>query len=318
MKKIILTIIFVFLAIIALYFSFYRNRTTLNRSEIHFALTNAKEIDNINIVDNNNNITLVRDSNHWTLNKKEVRQDLINTFLGVSEGLDAISPVSHGQRDSVLINLNNGTKLTYFHNNRKINSFKICKSGNSIYGILENSQNPYRLTLRGFPDIDLTKIFDANAEHWMVNLLLDFEPSTIESIILEYTLKPDKGFQIEKMSNGQFYLSKNGRFSPIQNTDPEILTDYLSFFNDIRYYHVCDSNGIKKEISETQKPFFHLKLTSINNTITEIWGFNKPNIENENSDPYEFYAISKERGIMLLKYNDFDPILVNIDNFLKK
>jgi hypothetical protein len=318
MKKIVLTLLFLLLAVLALYYSIYRNGTSLNKPEKRFALTNSKEINSINIINNEGNITLIKETSYWSLDKKEVRQDLINTLLGVSEGLDAISPVSHNQCDSVLALLDKGTKLTFYYNNRIINSFKICKQNNTIYGVLENSRNPYKLSLRGFPDIDLTKIYSANAEHWMMNLLLDFDPSVIKSILLEYPLKPEKGFQIEKMSDGQFYLGKTGRFAPLQNTDPEILTEYLSFFNDIRYYHVCDSTGIEKELTDTQKPFFHLRLCNINDTITEIWGYNKPNLESDNSDPYEFYATCKERGIMLLKYNDFDPILVNIDYFLKK
>jgi hypothetical protein len=318
MKKIILTILFVLLAIMAIFYSIYRKGTTLNKTDKQFAITNTKEINRINIIDSSNNITLIKDINYWSLNKKEIRQDLINMLIGVSEGLDAISPVSHNQHDSIMVWLDKGTKLTFYNNKQIINSFKICKHNNSIYGILENSQNPYRLSLRGFPDIDLTKIYSANAEHWMMNLLLDLEPAAIKSIFLEYLLEPEQGFQIEKLSDNQFYLSKKGRFIPIQNTDPEIITEYLSFFNDIRYYNVSDSTGVKKEIIDTQKPFFHLRLCNINNTINEIWGYNKPNLESDDSDPYEFYATGTVKGIMLLKYNDFDPILVNIEYFLKK
>jgi len=318
MKKIILTILFVLLVVIAIYFTIYRSGTTLNKSEKRFALTNTNEINRIDILDKYNNITLIKETNHWSLNNKEVRRDLVNTLIGVSEGLDAISPIPHNQRDSVMAWLDKGTKLMFYRNNQIINSFTICKRNKKIYGLLENSQNPYRLSLRGFPDIDLTNIYSANAEHWMMNLLFDYEPSSFKSVLLEYTLKPEKSFQIEKMADNKFYLSKTGRFVPIQNTDPEIIAEYLSFFDDIRYYNVSDSSAIKKENINTQKPFFHLRLSNINNTITDVWGYNKPKIESDDSDPYEFYATCKEKGIMLLKFNDFDPILVNLDYFLKK
>jgi hypothetical protein len=318
MKKIILTILFVLLAVLALYFTFYRNGTTLNKSEKLFALNNPKETDRINISNSHENITLVRVNNHWSIDNREIRQDLINTLLGVSEGLDAISPVSHDQYDSILKKLDNGIIIKFYHKNRIIKALKICKSNNSIYGILDNSKNPYRLSLRGFPDIDLTKIYSASKEHWMINILFDFDPSNIKSIHLEYSIKPERGFQIEKMNDGQLYLSKNGHFSPLQNTDPEILTEYLGFYNDIKYYQLDDSTKIKIELDEKQKPLFHLKLNGVNDTITEIWGYNKPKTESDSTDPYEFYAKCREKGIILLKYNDFDPILVDLDYFLKK
>jgi hypothetical protein len=318
MKNIFLAILFVLFAILALYLTIYRKGTSLNKTEKIFALSNSKEINCIKIVNNEDGITLLKGSGKWSIDNKEVRDDLINTLLGVSEGLDAISPVSGKDCDSVLYWLDKGTKIAFYDNNRIINSFRICKQNNTIYGVLEGSHNPYKLSLRGFPDIDLIKIYSAKAEHWKMNVLINFDPSAIKSIILEYSLKPENSFQLEKKDDGQFYLSKSGRFSALQNTDPEILAEYLSFFSDIKYYPVNDSAGTKKEITGTQKPFFHLRILTVNDTITEIWGYNKPNLENDDSDAYEFYAISQEKGIIVLKYNDFDPILVNIDYFLKK
>jgi hypothetical protein len=312
MKKLFLAILVILLAVIAIYFTINRKGKTPTNPGKLFALKSGKEIDRINISNSEGNVTLIKENDFWTVENKEVRHDLINSLL------DAVSLVSDSQRDSVLQWLENGTKLTFYSSKSVVNSFYICKQNNSIYGVLYNSQNPYRLSLRGFPDIDLTKIYSANPEHWTLNLLLDCDPATIKSIVLEYPLKPEMGFQLEKLPDGQFYLSKNGQFKALTNTDPEILVEYLSFFNDIKYFHVSDIPQIEQEIINKQKPFFHFKLASINDTITEIWGYNKPNEENDDSDAYEFYATSKEKGIILLKYNDFDPIMVDIDYFLKK
>jgi hypothetical protein len=318
MKKLILTIIFLSLSAFTVYYFGFRKGTTINRSEKQFALTEVKKIDRIVIVKGDSKIVLEKKSNSWSLNEKEVRNDLINLLFGVSVGLDAIAPVPIHSVDSVLEKLREGTKVSFYKKREIVNSFTLCKSNDNIFGLRGDYETPYKITLRGFSDIDLTKIYSTDENYWLTNIFINFEPEDIKSISIDYPANPDMGFILEKTDNSGYKISKKTHKKELSETDPEIISEYLYFFDNIRFYPIDDSTDIRNNVIISRNNFFNLSIQTTDGHSVSVSGYNKPEIDTSQIAPLNFYTVDTNNNVISLRFNDFDPILVHADYFLKK
>jgi hypothetical protein len=318
MKKLILTILFLALAGLTVYYFLYRKGSTINKSEKVFALNDSKNIDRIILIKGNEKVILLKESKGWSLNGKEARTDLINMLIGVSEGLDAIAPVPKIEIDSVIDKLKTGIKIAFYAGEYNMNSYTLCKCSNSIYGLRDGYENPYKITLRGFSNIDLTKIYNTKENHWLTNLLINIEPEKIKSVSLEYPKNPDSGFILNKSDDSGYKLVRKITKKELSDTDPEIISEYLYFFSNIRYFPVDDTTSIRSNFITSQNNFFHLTIQSFDGQTVDVSGYAKPEVESDQTALLHFYSVDSNNNIISLKFNDFDPILVHADYFLKK
>jgi len=318
MKKVILTILFLVLSGITAYFIIYKKGTTLSKSDKLFALIDSKNVDRIEISEREERLVLQKGHEYWSINNKEARTDLVNALLGVSAGLDAIAPVSRSQKDSVMDQMKTGTTVSFFEGTSLINTFTLCKWNNTLYAVRKDSDNPYRITLRGFSNIDLTKMYVVEENYWLTNILINLGPDNIKLIKIDYPANPAMGFELLNAGQEGYTISDNARKKGLSDTDPEIISEYLYFFSNIRFYPVNDSALIKKEVIGSRKPFFHLKIKSFDDAEIDILGYTKRDYKSNQNDPSMFYAVNNKGNVMSLKYNDFDPILVHSEYFLKK
>lgn len=318
MKKLILTVLFLALSAFTVYYFGFRKGSTINQSEKQFALTESENIDRIVLIKDHQKIILDKGQNSWTLNGKEVRSDMINMLIEVSEGLDAIAPVPKEEIDWVNQKLQTGVKVEFYHKGNLDNSFTLCRSDKEIYGLRENFEIPYRISLRGFSTIDLTKIYNTQENFWLTNLLINIEPENIKSVSIDYPLNPGNGFILDKSDNNNYKLIKSQQKKELSGTDSEIISEYLYFFSNIRYYPVEDTANLRQQVITNKNNFFRLVVESINGKKFEVLGYAMPEVDTSQIAPLQFYALDSNSNIISLKFNDFDPILVHADYFLKK
>ena len=318
MKKFITIALFIVLATLAIYYSFYRKNSTLWFSDTSFSIKNANAVTRIVIRSPEKKITLYRVYKGWGIDSIEARQDLVENLLKISEELEMVSPVSLSQRDSILCFLKKGTIIEFYSGHRNVSSLNICRFHDEIYAIHDRSKTPYRIDVKGFPEIDLTKLFNPERYLWTANNLFNFHPDDILTVQLFYPDKHDKDFIIEKQSAGKFIIENNMRGSLAESTDSVLLNEYMHFFADIRYYPVKEDKSLIEKNLISKTPFFQLMLSGKNGPLAELQAYKKTELKSGRDDPFEFYAISKKTGLIMLKYNDFDPILAGKDYFLKK
>ena len=316
MKKFFKIFLIIILAGLSVYYGYFRKNSTLWYSDTGFAIHHPLAITRIIIGNPDTYLTIIKIQNKWRVDSIEARQELVDFLLKVSGQLEIVSPISLSLKDSILKRLKNGTSIDFFSGRRKVSSIIFFKLNTEIYATHNGSKTPYRIDVKGYPEIDLTKIFNPNKELWMTNILFNFHPDDIQSVLLLCPDKPQLDLEIEKKSGGRYIITNDFSEYQGESADSVLLNAYLTFFSNIPYYPV---KGDKSLIENKLKGhFFSLILVGRNDTLTELKAYKKTDAKSGKDDPFEFYAISKKTGLIILKYSDLDPILAGEDYFLKK
>jgi hypothetical protein len=232
--------------------------------------------------------------------------------------LEIVSPASQIQRDRILIKLKKGTSIIFYSGQRKVSSLIMCKLDNEIYAIHNKSKTPYRIAVKGYPEIDLTKLFNPERYLWTASILFNFNPDEVQSVQLFYADNPEKNFKIEKQPSGKYLIEYGRKEFQLEVKDTSLVHEYLNFFPGIKYYPVNEDKSLLQQNLMMKIPFFRLILLGKNGPLCDLQAYNKTESGSMKDDSFEFYAISKNTGLIVLKYNDFDPILAAEEYFLKK
>jgi hypothetical protein len=318
MRKFLKVFLIILLACLSVYYGYFRKNSTLWFSDTGFAIHQPESVTQIIIRNSDQTITLIKIQNNWKVDSIEAKQDLVDFLLKISGQLEIVSPVSINQRDSISDKLKWGTSITYFSGQRKLSSMIFCKFNNDIYAIHNRSKTPYRIAAKGYPQIDLSKIFNPDRQLWMTNVLFKFRPDDVQFVQLVYPGKPQLDLEIEREASGRYEITNDFYEYQGESADVDLLNEYLGFFINIKYYPVKEGKALIENTLLSKGYFFSLILMDKNDTLAELQGYKKIEMKSGKDDPFEFYAISKRTGLIILKYNDFDPILAGKDYFLKK
>jgi hypothetical protein len=318
MKNYILLILVVLVLGLAAYFSMNRKGSTLHKRDIHFAVEVPDAITKILIESKNARTDLEKINNQWHVNGEEGNQERIHDLLIISELIEADAPVSFSQTDSINQQLKNGTRISFYEGKRRIYSFLLCKWENMLFARNIRSEKPFRVSVKGYPNIDLVRVFSASATDWTSNILIDLTPDAIEQVKIDYPSKQSRSFHLIVAENGKYTLFGPDSTNLSLKVDHEIAKEYCSFFSKIRFTHLPDSVKVDIAVIRNQKPLFILNIKSSGNKPIRLEGYQKVDSLTHVADSYRFYTIDPDRGLILLNFSDFDPILVSPEYFLKK
>ncbi len=316
MRKLYLILIMVIVASVAAYYFHQHKSSTLRNRDSDFSIHELEEIDRITLTSGNNSISLYNELGSWKVNNEVVNQERMTDFLILATKLEAVFPASKAEEDELSAMLNDGTEVAYYSGRKRINSYRICKWKMKIFATRGKSDKIFQVEARGYPNVDLTKVFTSETAHWKNRKIINFHPKEIQSVKIHYPCHSNKNFEIRQVSSGNYRVSdqKNNDFT--RSADQDLIRIYLHFFCDITYISVQDQE--KANASYLKEPFFILAIETYEKSRIELHGYRKMNPENEKTDVVEFYGELNKTESMLLKYSDFDPILVDLDYFLKK
>ena len=161
---------------------------------------------------------------------------------------------------------------------------------------------------------DIIDFFNPDINRWLSNQLLNFSPDDVVGIRLEYAQKPDRGFMILKDSLGKLALYDPEGLDLSSQSNSSDVADYLYSFAGISY---ADDPGSEFTVYD-KNAWFTLWVTTRHGRTVDLSAFVMINRETGESHPSVFWGITNDHDGILLKYSDFDPILLPIDYFLKK
>ena len=316
MKKFYFIAIALIIAAIAAYYLHETNSSTLHRRDTHFHINDIAAIDRILIETQDNSLTLIREGENWSVNNEIINQDRLRDLLVLAQKLEVISPAAKSDVSKLKIKLNNSTNVSFYAGSRLINSYRLCSSEMKVFASRNKSDKIFQVEARGYPNVDLTKIFSADALYWTNRKIINFNPEEITLIKINYPNNPEKDLKLTISSKGNYHLSDQHDMDVSESADHKLISIYLQFFHDLPYYPLEDKE--KAEINRLIEPFFILLVESNKQAGIELYAYKKINPENGKSDKIEFYGKVKDKGIVKLKYSDFDPVLMELKDFLKK
>ncbi len=321
----LLTALFIILLLSALLLFFSNRKSTLQSKAKNFAVKNIEQVDKIIISKGLNKILFIKENNNWKINGTFKGNPKAMNFLLLSlSRLEVRSPVSNVHRERIINMLDTNSKIIEIYSNNKLVKYISLYHDTSeivgTYMILKNSYTPFLMKIKGYKDINIDRVFSLNTQIWCENTILDYMPDEIKNLIVEYPDEPDKSFQIINSGKQNIYLKHPDDPQVINNFSIEKVTEYLYSFTNIKFNFPdkTDFNNPAKS-----KPFVIITLTNIKDESIVLEGYRKYMSGDLNKDSgYDidnFYAVKNyESELIELKYIDFDPILKDMDYFLKK
>jgi hypothetical protein len=316
MKRVIFIISIILLGGLGAYLYLFRNKGTFNSFGSHFALSDPSEVTRIIIENNFDTCILVKQTREWKINNRTAAPQTIADALFLAGHIETIAPAPLKFADSITNCLQSGTNVSFYKGHKLIKAFTLCKFKEALYARKSGSRKDFRISVRGHSNVDLTAIFTTNILSWRENIIIDFAPRNINQISVTYPASDKSGFILQMDENGHPNLFTE-KMNPVkQELLPDRVQEYLHFFTDIRYNKV-EENHLEKAVLKNRLPFCKISIITRNSDKKIIEGYTKINLETGRSDHAGFYAVDPELGTVFLSYNDFDPILVEQDYFLK-
>jgi hypothetical protein len=317
MKKNGIVILLVILLGAIAYYSFTTKNSTLSGNKSEFRIQDPNLITRMTITEAGKESRLEKIDGNWFINDEPANLSRVNDAIKILTLLDAVSPVSGQQNDSIESLFEEGLQIRIYKRESNVASFRLCKKDYNIYAKRLKSKQSFRITVKGYGNLDLLTVFSSNPAEWSQNLLIDYSASELKEITIKYPEKDTLNFSLIIPGNNHILLLNNDSL-PVKKVNFGAVQEYLSFFTSVRFVTLSDTQVKNSKIGKSSQPFFVMKIVDHADKILIITGLEKTDLLTGKPDPYEFIGFNREKGFMLLKYNDFDPLLVSLDYFLKK
>lgn len=323
--RIQLAILFIILLISAILLFLSNRDSTLKNRVKKFSVENTEQVDKIIIARGESRLQLKKENNRWKINGiYHGNPAAINFLLQSLSRLEIKSPVSNVNREKVVNMLNSGSKNIEIYSRKKlIKSISVYHDTSGVAGtymMLKKSRTPFIMKIKGCQDINIDRIFSLDTEIWCDKTIFNYMPDEIKNLVIEYPGKPEKSFQIINTGEGIYYIKHPDKEQVINDYNKEKVAEYLYSFMNIKFNFLQEPDTY---ILENNNPFVIISLTGINDITLILEGYrkylSKEIITGSEYDIDCFYALSNyESEPIELKYIDFDPILKDIDYFIKK
>ena len=201
------------------------------------ALRDMEAVDRIKLVDVYDSTELVKVDGDWLLfgeepcNPTSVENLLIAAHrLRISSmvGLDAER--DPGAEPPPL------RRITWYKGDRVLLSFGFYTHESGQYLVrIPDSEHAYFVTVSGYPQLKLHKVFSSASNHYREHLLIDLLPSEISHIGIELPSGEAFGFVQDSLGNIRMEVYKEGISLPGEEINELAIRLLFSYFTSIRY-----------------------------------------------------------------------------------
>jgi hypothetical protein len=303
------------LFVLAIIFLLTGNKnSSIRKSNTEFSFNEYNKATEIIISEGENKqLNIIKADGKWILSEDaKVQQQKINNFFGALKNLKMQAPVSKQEADNLVDLLKSeGTHIRIKANNRIIYELIFLNHHNRTVGTLKKGK-PYFLEIRGYTHVNLWEMVSINDSDWKDNQLFNFRNNQLAVVELLYPSNPENGFSIINAPEGAviFDLNKN----PLSSFDIEAVNDYLQFFTGINY----ENPDLKSFKINTDSILFKLSILTSEKKNINLQSYTLRNKNTSTINTNQFAGIINQSDTVFLNYSDFDPLLLNIDYFLKK
>lgn len=320
-----LIILLVLLLIVALALVLKKHKSTIPATFQKVAVPNTGEISLITITSGADQIILARENGDWRLNNAfKAKKEAIDLVLNMLQRLEVAAPVPRRYQAIAAKKLEHQGKFVQIHEgNHLLRSFYIAYDTSETLRTLylkEGSKTPFILKLKGYSLSNISLLFSPQVRFWRDNVLFNFKPSDISAIQIDYPMNPSQSFKISIRSENQPELVKTSTGESIKNIDNEHIRHYLYYFSGVEY-HLPDTDSLP--VTDDDLLFAEIRITDVSDVPVQVRLYRKAlKISSGDAQKYDLYRcfgrINEEDEIISIKYVDIDPILKELNDFLKK
>ena len=288
------------------------------RDNRRIALKNTEEVDRIVLTDSYTTAELELRNGFWYLfGTEEVSPVTIENLLFAASRLEVTSITDLEVLDQNGESEDDVRELSFYKGERVRLSFRLRKvSGRYLLHPL-GSDRAFYVSLPGYPDLDLERVFSATPDHYREHLLIDLRPSEISSI--EIDLASGEAFRFSQDPEGNISCAAVNETTRIPDGAPNELAMKLlfSYFTSIRYEQ---RSGISADsLLEGGAPVLRMatvKLESFSGEQHSMQVF--PYHEIEGAEPHLFRALvlyNDEQATLYINYIYLDVLMRGLSHY---
>lgn len=309
-KSLILVIGLTILALVA--FLVKQNDSSLAGKDRLSAFIYEENIDRIELITAQEQVILHYSNGQWLIDEQtEADNKLIQQLFQSLELLSIQSAVSSNQKESIEQQLKANAKILTIYTGKK-QVYTITLGQNKQKDLVQTASGKlYYVSIKGNATESLYNLLKPNRTAWQDRILIDLKPEEISSIQLTFSDNNKSGFFIDSKEQKALYNTKK---EIVKNIDSDAFNDYQYFFSGIVYALV--DTAIQKP--DVNKHLFSLRINTNVSKVIAIEAFELVDLKTRQRNNNAFAGIINNSILVQLNYSDFDPIVVDIDYFLKK
>ncbi len=214
--------------------------STLRNDGKRIMLSNPADVDRIVLSDLYDSTELIRKGEEWLLfGVERVNPVTVENLLFAAKRLQINSIIADIPSTPASVKRN----IKYMNGEKVVRAYTFQTRGDQY---MVNSTSPdqyFIVSIAGYPDLHLDRVFSSSADHFREHLLIELLPSEISHIHIE--LANGNAFQFTQSENGDIECSPTNHktFLPSSSLD-ELSTRLLfSYFTSIRYEKMAGIPG---------------------------------------------------------------------------
>lgn len=327
-KTLLYTIVFIVLAIVAVWLVMSDTKSTLNEQDVAFFVTDTAAIDQLFFADRKGfKSSLKRVNGRWMVNNKYfVREDAMKTMLSTLYRMRVKNPVPRSAYDGVIKDLSTlGVKTEIYLKGQKVRTFYVGSFTPDMTGTfmkLEESDLPYVVYIPGFNGY-LSPRFFADEQLWRDNSIMRLAPEAIKSIQISWTDTAAYNFSVQLSPQGA--LLYNSANQLVNNPNPEKLKQFVQHFRWVPVEGFDRPNPVNQKV-RASKPKLKLTVVDQSGKKTTVLIFAKKQVyhpQTSEPSPYDdlerdFFLVEETGDFGTIQRIVGDKIFLKASNLILK
>ncbi len=301
--------------------------STLNQKARNLSIRDTGAITRIEFNKSSDTIILTKKDKNWLLNDQvEAKNKEVQTLLDILKKIEPGAPVSKEYKKDLLSKMDtHGIHARFFKNDKLKKSLSIYLDTTGpderTFIKREGFRQPFEVRLPGF-QIEIAHFFITKKSFWLNNVLYNYSYNDIQEITIKTPGEKKRNFTIKKRGQKNFLLFlKDTVYHDINQFRAQA---YFFKFKILHFNKYADVTKKKQSgiLSRTPRHIISIKEADGTTEVIKIFSITYKDDAPGNFvkyDPYRVYAHKKSSPhLVILNYIKIDPLVKEIDYFLKK
>jgi len=288
------------------------------KKDMTVALKHPEEVDRMVLTDAYSTTELDRSGDSWYLfGTEKVSPVPVENLVIAASRLEVSSIIPAGSITETAGRQEELRNITFYKGERVLLSYGFMKNSGLYLVLPPGSGQAYYVSVPGYADLDLDRVFSANPDHYREHILIDLRPSDIAAIEIE--LARGEAFRFTQDAEGKIGCEPLGEHTTLPEGAPNELAQRLlfSYFTSIRYEaHAGSPADSIRTTGTLYQPLAHIGVESFSGEShsMEVYSYR----DNIDAEPDLFQALvlyDGQQEALLVNYIYLDVLMRGLSHY---
>ena len=292
---------------------------TLGKESGKVALKEDAAVDRVVLVDAYDSTNLLLSGETWTLfGEESCNQTAVENLLIAARRLRITSEPDQEMREALAGEGGMTRSISFYRGKKEVFSFKLARQGGKHLVEPSGSSKAYYVEARGYPGLDLDRVFSSVSNHYREHMLIDLLPSDISRIHVRLPAAGEFHFHQDSAGNLALEQRTDTGLVRVQEFNELAIRLLFSYFTAVRYER---KSGVAADslvnASGALPPMATLQVASFDGEGHRMEVY--PYVENRGEEAHLFKALviyNQEPEALLINYIYLDVLMRDISHYL--